>query len=298
MTDNISIVQKDITDRVSQRVQQLQNDGLQLPVNYNASNALKSAWFAIQKVQDRNKRPALEVATKDSIAKSLLDMVIQGLSPAKTQAYFLVRGNELQMERSYFGTQAVVKRLSEVSDIWAEVIHEGDDFEIGSKEGRLIVTKFEPKFVNQDKPLIGAFAAVKKADGEIVYTVMTKNEIDTAWSHRQNSGNVQKEFPQEMAKRTVINRAAKNFINTSDDSDLLAQAINTTTANEFDNDQRKDVTQTSGTANKLATIIGGTNHATNDVRESETESEPEIIESTKQDDPKEIEGAVEQSELL
>ena len=44
-----------------------------------------------------------------------------------------------------------------------------------------------------------------------------------------------------MAKRTVLNRAAKMFINTSDDSDLLTGAINDTTSNEYD-DERRDVT--------------------------------------------------------
>ena len=46
-----------------------------------------------------------------------------------------------------------------------------------------------------------------------------------------------------MAKRTVLNRAAKMFINTSDDSDLLTGAINDTTSNEFD-DEPRDVTPT------------------------------------------------------
>lgn len=55
---------------------------------------------------------------------------------------------------------------------------------------------------------------------------------------------VQQNFGQEMAKRTVLNRAAKMFINTSDDSDLLSGAINQTTENEYDDDrnERKDVT--------------------------------------------------------
>ncbi len=44
-----------------------------------------------------------------------------------------------------------------------------------------------------------------------------------------------------MAKRTVINRAAKVLINTSNDNDLLVQAAKETLENEFDND-RKDVT--------------------------------------------------------
>ncbi|GEK28880.1 recombinase RecT [Furfurilactobacillus siliginis] len=239
---NEVINQKDITDQVSSRIKGLEQDGLQLPANYNANNALKAAWFTIQKVQDKNRRPALEVVTRESVANSLLNMVTQGLSPAKTQAYFIVRGNELQLQRSYFGTQAAVKRLTNVDDIWAEVIHEDDTFEIGADHGRTVVAEFKPKFANQDKPLIGAFAVVKKTDGEQVYTVMTKAEIEQAWSHRQNHGDVQKEFPQEMAKRTVINRAAKNFLNTSDDSDLLVESINDTTSDEYDNDKRKDIT--------------------------------------------------------
>ena len=69
---------------------------------------------------------------------------------------------------------------------------------------------------------------------------MTKKEINQSWS-KAKTKNVQNDFPQEMAKRTVINRAAKSFINTSDDSDLLTESIKRTTENEFDND-RKDVT--------------------------------------------------------
>ena len=53
---------------------------------------------------------------------------------------------------------------------------------------------------------------------------------------------MQKDVSQEMAKLTVLNRAAKMFINTSDDSDLLTGAINDTTENEYDDDARKDVT--------------------------------------------------------
>lgn len=63
-------------------------------------------------------------------------------------------------------------------------------------------------------------------------------EIKTSWSQSSNAA-VQNKYPQEMAKRTVINRAAKAFINTSDDSDLLIQAINRTTENEFENERKE-----------------------------------------------------------
>lgn len=235
---------KTITEKVLTRIDQIKEEqGLSLPANYNAANALNSAYLALQKVKTRNGKNALETCTPASISKALLDMTLQGLSPAKDQCYFIAYGNELQMQRSYFGTVAAVKRLSGVQKVSAEVVHEGDKFQIGANEDmEMIVRHFEPDFANQDKPIIGAFALIKTDQGNS-YTVMTKKEIDQSWSQtRQKNNRVQKDFSQEMAKRTVLNRAAKMFINTSDDSDLLTGAINDTTANEFDDEARKDVT--------------------------------------------------------
>ena len=232
-----------LTDLVLDRVKQMQDtQDLSLPKNYNASNALNAAFLELQKVQDRNHRPALEVCTHDSIVKSLLDMTLQGLSPAKDQCYFIVYGNELQMQRSYFGTVAAVKRLDGVKKVRAEVVHEKDDFEIGANEDmELVVKRFVPKFENQDNQIVGAFAMIKTDEGTD-FTVMTKKEIDQSWAQtRQKNNKVQQNFSQDMAKRTVLNRAAKMFINTSDDSDLLTGAINDTTSNEYD-DERRDVT--------------------------------------------------------
>ena len=245
MTNQVAQQQKPIklTDLVLDRVKQMQDtQDLSLPKNYNASNALNAAFLELQKVQDRNHRPALEVCSHDSIVKSLLDMTLQGLSPAKDQCYFIVYGNELQMQRSYFGTVAAVKRLDGVKKVRAEVVHEKDDFEIGANEDmELVVKRFVPKFENQDNQIIGAFAMIKTDEGTD-FTVMTKKEIDQSWAQtRQKNNKVQQNFSQEMAKRTVLNRAAKMFINTSDDSDLLTGAINDTTSNEYD-DERRDVT--------------------------------------------------------
>ena len=245
MTNQVVQQQKPtkLTDLVLDRVKQMQDtQDLSLPKNYNASNALNAAFLELQKVQDRNHRPALEVCSHDSIVKSLLDMTLQGLSPAKDQCYFIVYGNELQMQRSYFGTVAAVKRLDGVKKVRAEVVHEKDDFEIGANEDmELVVKRFVPKFENQDNQIIGAFAMIKTDEGTD-FTVMTKKEIDQSWAQtRQKNNKVQQNFSQEMAKRTVLNRAAKMFINTSDDSDLLTGAINDTTSNEYD-DERRDVT--------------------------------------------------------
>lgn len=235
---------RELTDQVAGRLEDLKDEGLALPTNYSAQNALKAAYLKIQSTKDLMKRPALDVCTPVSIANALLDMAIQGLSPAKNQCYFIVYGNELQMQRSYFGTIAALKRLDSIEDIDAQVIHQGDEFEIGADEtGHIIVTKFKPSFANLDKPIKGAFAFIKLTNGRTAYTVMTKAQIDVSWSQSRNRQNkVQDKFSDEMAKRTVINRAAKIFINTSDDSDLLTGSINAATEAEYE--EPKDVTAT------------------------------------------------------
>ncbi|HAM87084.1 recombinase RecT [Limosilactobacillus mucosae] len=294
-SNQMAVMQKDITDQVSNRISQLQDDGLALPKDYNPQNALKAAWFKLQQTKDRSNRPALQVCTRSSIANALLDMVTQGLSPAKTQCYFIVYGNEVQLQRSYFGTIAAVKRLSSVKDIDAQVVHQGDEFAIGADElGRINVTKFVPKFENLDKPIKGAFAFIELANGDVHYTVMTQKQIMTSWGQSRQH-NVQQKFADEMAKRTVINRAAKMYINTSDDSDLLTGSINTVTANEYEDEpERKDVTPeaSKSTADKL---VQGFKKEQAQIHEEEKQAakkapeQPESKES-EQDDNQEADG--------
>ena len=294
-------MQKGITEAVGKRIKVLEGEGLTLPEQYSAKNALSSAFFTLQKVY------GIEKATQESIANALLDMVTQGLSPAKTQCYFIVYGNELQMQRSYFGTVAALKRLSNVDKVKAEVIHEGDVFEIGSNEDmEMIVTKFEPKFENMNKPIIGAFAMIKLASGEINYTVMTKEEIDKSWQQSRNKNNkVQQNFGQEMAKRTVLNRAAKMFINTSDDSDLLTGAINNTTENEFEREEPKEIQAQEKQANDLISKALNKPEETNkqesveEPKEKPDANDEVVIEDTESDaEPTEVDTDENQTELF
>ncbi|UJL25310.1 recombinase RecT [Lactiplantibacillus plantarum] len=215
------------------------NEGLSLPPDYSVGNALNSAYLILS---DTTKgQPLLDKCDQGSVIKALMNMAIQGLSPAKNQCYFIPYGNQLVMQRSYFGSISVVKRLSNVKDIQAQVVHKDDTFKIGGENGVLVVKEFEPNFENLDKPIIGAFAWIEDINGNRTYTVMTKKDIDTSWSHAKTK-KVQNEFPEEMAKRTVINRAAKFYINSSSDNDLFVKAVNDTTSSEYENDNPKDVT--------------------------------------------------------
>lgn len=225
--DEKTSIQKfeNISEQVLSRIEQFQKDGsMILPKNYSVENHMKSAWLALQEVEDKEHHKALQICTKESIANSLLDMVLQGLSVSKKQGYFIVYGNNLIFQRSYFGTIALAKRAGGmVSEPVANVIYEGDDFqyEIDPKTAKVAIVKHSQKLENIDNSKIkGAYALVTLADGTTQVTIMSMQQIRAAWGQGATKGNspAHKNFAEEMAKKTVIGRACKAIINSSDDA--------------------------------------------------------------------------------
>lgn len=225
--DEKTSIQKfeNISEQVLSRIEQFQKDGsMILPKNYSVENHMKSAWLALQEVEDKDHHKALQICTKESIANSLLDMVLQGLSVSKKQGYFIVYGNKLIFQRSYFGTIALAKRAGGmVSEPVANVIYDGDDFqyEIDPKTAKVAIVKHSQKLENIDNSKIkGAYALVTLADGTTQVTIMSMQQIRAAWGQGATKGNspAHKNFAEEMAKKTVIGRACKAIINSSDDA--------------------------------------------------------------------------------
>ncbi|HEN0195721.1 TPA: recombinase RecT [Streptococcus agalactiae] len=246
--------ERQITSGVNKRIEEKQNENFIVPPNYSLGNALSNAYYELKNSSSGN---LLSQCTDESIYISLLDMVSQGLNPAKKQCYFIKYGDKVQLRRSYFGTMKVFKELNEVKDIWPGVIFEGDVFKSEIVNGRRRFVSHESDWENQDNPIKGAYCIIKDINNEEYLTIMTKKQIDKAWS-KAKTKNVQIDFPDQMAMRTVINRAAKSFINTSNDSSYFVEALNRTTENEYDNDRQvKDVTPQE--ANSLDDLIGHQN---------------------------------------
>lgn len=228
----LALIKKDVVDVVSNKVQEFVARGeLHLPPNYSVENAMKSAWLILQSTVDKDGKPVLQTCTRDSIANALLDMAVQGLNPAKKQGYFIAYGKQLVFQRSYFGTMAVTKRVTGAKDIFAEIVYKGDEFEYEIRNGNKVITKHIQKLENVDPNNIVAAYCTIVFDDERQYTdVMTWDEIQKAWSkskmNPQKEGSTHKEFPQEMARRTVINRTCKRYLNSSDDGSLLMYHVN------------------------------------------------------------------------
>ena len=217
--------QEETVNKVLDQVKQFeQMDALHLPQDYSPANALKAAWFTLIKTQTRDKRPVLEACDNPSIVNSLMEMVTQGLNPAKKQCAFIAYGSQLTMQPEYFGSIALAKRYNpEVLDIVGEVIHKDDKFKYKIENGRKYLVEHDQPFENLDKDIIGAYATVILREGEPYIVPMTMKEIRAAWGQGATKGNspAHQNFSGEMAKKSAINRACKPYINSSDDSEIV-----------------------------------------------------------------------------
>lgn len=244
MKTNLPDKPKKITDQVMMRIQKLESEKkLALPPDYSAENALQSAWLKLQKTVDKDKRPVLSSCTQASVANSLLDMVIQGLNPAKNQCYFIAYGNELNLQRSYFGSRSVLRRIG--YDVDAMVIWKGDTIERIVENARYKVTKHVSPFENQGKDIAGAYAIVRdlKTGEEVWCEMMTWDEIQKSWAKSKTykyDNSTHRDFPGEMTKRTITERAIKGFINSRDDKDVLIGAFNRTTEKQYEESTVED----------------------------------------------------------
>jgi len=247
---------ENISAQVLARIQSYQEDGtLVLPENYAVANHLKSAWLILQETKDKSEKPALIVCSKESIANALLDMVLQGLAVSKKQGYFIVFGTKLLFMRSYFGSVALAKRVKpSIGEPIANVIYEGDDFvyTIDPKTGLTTIVKHEQKIENINLTKIkGAYCIV--SDGEKTQvTIMTMEQIRNSWNQGAAKGNsgAHKNFTDEMAKKTVISRACKLIINSSDDGWLFEDKRDESDT-DIPGEQRDEAVKSSATG-KLA----------------------------------------------
>lgn len=232
-------------DGLSAQLEEKKRFGLAFPDNYNVSNALNSAYLILQDLTVRKKegtewvdKRVMDVCTKQSIASSLMDMAVQALNPMKKQCYFVAFGNKLTLMRSYQGTMAVAKRVG-ATNIRAEVIYEGDTFRYHIENGYKVIDEHTQDFTNIDNSkIVGAYAIVDCPDSVPYVEVMNISQIKKAWAKGKSdllkANDVHNEFADQMAKKTVINRACKNFINSSDDGYLMETFDRTTNNEEVD----------------------------------------------------------------
>ena len=215
-----AVINNAFIDSLTRQLNEKCKYGLSFPDDYNVANSLMGAYLILKETEDKNHKPILESCSQASIANSLMDMATLGLSVQKKQGYFIAYGGKCQFQRSYFGNITIARRFG-LKDIHAEVIYEGDNFVYHIEDGNKILDKHEQSIMNIDNDkIIGAYAVVIMQDGTKMLEVMNMKQIKQSWQqgygYKEGSGTHSK-FADQMAKKTVINRALKQIINTHGD---------------------------------------------------------------------------------
>lgn len=218
--------EKNITSSVLSKITSFQQSGeLRIPKDYSPENALKSAWLVLQETKDRNNNPVLQSCSKESIANALLKMVVWGLSPLKKQGDFIAYGAQLDFTPEYTGNLVLAKRYGGLIKHNQRAIFKGDIFEFETDiefPYRTRILKHQQSLENIGGEVVGAYFAYELEDGTKDVEIMNISQIKAAWGQGGSKGNsgAHKNFSDQMAIKTVINRGCKLLIRGSDDSAL------------------------------------------------------------------------------
>lgn len=230
-TENTQLaeVKKDISAQVLAKVDAFQKSGeLKLPADYSPENALKSAYLILAETKNAGGKFALDFCTKESVANALLKMVVWGLSPMKKQCYFIMYADKLDCSPEYTGNIAMAKRFGGLKDLKSRAVFEGDNFvfEVDPETGRNRLVEHKQTLQSMgSKKVIGAYAILDMVDGTRDMEVMSIEQIRQSWEQGPMKGKspAHNNFPDQMACKTVTNRACKPLIRTSNDSILYSE---------------------------------------------------------------------------
>ncbi len=162
------------------------------------------------------------------------------LNPAEKLAYLVPRGNKICLDISYRGL--IYLAISEGLIDWAfsDVVCEGEDLQFSHVSSEPLVHTFNPfmRDINKEN-VIGAYCTAKLACGDYLSVAMSKQEIEKVKGTLKYESSVWRDHYGEMAKKTVIRRASKNWFSSKKDS-KLHEAVEYLNASDSHQDNRKD----------------------------------------------------------
>jgi recombination protein RecT len=184
----------------------------------------KEAGFAIQAFRQNDYLAKMD---KQSIKDAIVNVALTGLTlnPELKLGYLIPFKGRLYFRSSYMGKREILLRSGMVRDVWSELVYEKDDFSVLNGTTRELKHELpENPFEDRGK-LVGGYWVAILQNGERPFGIMSKKEIDdiSKRSESMKSGNLSpwKTDYEEMAKKTILNRAFKSLPKTGISDDCL-----------------------------------------------------------------------------
>lgn len=177
-----------------------------LPSDFNKARFVQNTAALVAENEQLARMPQAK------LVPVLLKGAYLGLDFFNKECYAVPYGQQLQFTPSYKGMVKLAKLYSKrpLTDVYAHVVRDGDEFESGMEDGHEYV-RFKPKPFN-DGAIVGAFAVAQFKDGGIKVEVMNKAQLDAVKRmSKSQSGTSWKFFPDQMYQKSVIRRLCKNI---------------------------------------------------------------------------------------
>lgn len=161
----------------------------------------------------------VEKCNRASIYSALMNAAAAGieLHPALNHAYIIPRGGQAQLQISYKGKIAMAMRHPSIVAIDTGVLFTGDDYEY--ETGTQPSLRIRPCLDDDERgEWAAAYCVTHWKDGPATPVLMTRKQIE---KHRDKYSDAFKrggkgtamwnDTPEEMAKKTVVHRASKQW---------------------------------------------------------------------------------------
>lgn len=199
------------------------------------------------------KTPALMKCTKTSLLNAFISCSQLGLEPDGRRAYLIPYGNTCTLIIDYKGLVELALRSGKISNIFADVVCENDEFEYDMGE----VKRHKIDLRKSRGAMYAVYAICRFKDGTKQACVMSKDEVEKVRkSSKSANGSTWTDWYDEMAKKTAFKRLAK-WLPLSPE---LREAISIDDENTMDFDQKPKLETPKADISK---IFGNTEDAEN-----------------------------------
>lgn len=207
----------------------------------------ETEWaFAVQQITKSPKILLVAENNPVSVKSAILNVAAVGitLNPVCQYAYLVPRSGQICLDISYRG---LIKKATDSGAIkWGKsiLVHEKDKFKW---KGICSLPLHDPDYFGERGKVIGGYCVAKLNDGSFMVEAMSLADIKKIQAKSPTSSGPWASWWEEMAKKSIIKRAAKTWPQIDDD--CLNKAISVLNEHEgilYNNDEHVKEVKTSG----------------------------------------------------
>lgn len=177
----------------------------------------RETQFALQCLQANSFTLKTAMSNQESFRNAIMNVASMGVSlnPAAKEAYLVPRGGAICLDISYMGLQSIAQQSGAVLWSKAKLVYANDNY---VNTGIDTPPEHTYSAFGKRGDMVGAYCVAKLADGSFMTEEMTADDINKIKGRSQSAKGTSSPWATdfgEMAKKTVIKRAAKSWPRTT-----------------------------------------------------------------------------------